>query len=206
VSRARYTDFAPAGDHIPGAIARAAAVGVTVPDLRRFFGSLRWRYFGPRPLIEDASVRSHSTSLFYHDLGYDLARDLRLTCQVFNLFDVKASDLDYYYTSRLPGEPTAGVAGVHFHPAESRSVRLVAAYRFDEAHSLRSNPRSSLLAQRRDRIGARGGGRRDRAGEQGNHQEAARDERVGDGIGRAHAVEQAGGDVTEGERPDRPGD
>jgi hypothetical protein len=130
VSRARYTDVAPAGDHIPGAGESAAAVGVTVPDVRRFFGSLRWRYFGPRPLIEDASVRSHSTSLFYLDLGYNLTRDLRLRCEVFNLFDVKASDVDYYYTSRLPGEPAAGVAGVHFPPAESRSVRLVAAYRF----------------------------------------------------------------------------
>jgi hypothetical protein len=130
VSRARYTDFDPVGDHIPGAIESAAAVGLTVPDLHRFFGSLRWRYFGPRPLVEDDSVRSHATSLFYLDVGYNLSRDLRLTCEVFNLFDVKASDVDYYYVSRLPGEPAAGVADVHFHPAESRSLRLVAAYRF----------------------------------------------------------------------------
>jgi hypothetical protein len=135
-SRARFTDLAATGatgaigDHIPGAIGSAAAIGVTVPDAHRFFGSLRWRYFGPRPLIEDASVRSHSTSLFYLDAGCTLPRNLRLTVEVFNLFDVKASDVDYYYTSRLPGEPAAGVPDVHFHPAEPRSVRLVVAYRF----------------------------------------------------------------------------
>ena len=132
-SRARFTDL-PAigaiGDHIPGAIGSAAAIGATVPDVHRFFGSLRWRYFGPRPLIEDGSVRSHSTSLFYLDAGCTLPRNLRLTVEVFNLFDVKASDVDYFYTSRLPGEPAAGVPDVHFHPAEPRSVRLVVAYRF----------------------------------------------------------------------------
>jgi TonB dependent receptor/TonB-dependent Receptor Plug Domain len=129
-SQARFTDFAVIGDHIPGAIGSAAAIGATVPDVHRFFGSLRWRYFGPRPLIEDASVRSHSTSLFYLDAGCTLPRNLRLTVEVFNLFNVKASDVDYYYISRLPGEPAAGVPDVHFHPAEPRSVRLVAAYRF----------------------------------------------------------------------------
>jgi len=130
LSRARFTDFQTIGDHVPGSIARAAAIGATVPDVHRFFGSLRWRYFGPRPLIEDGSVRSHSTALFYLDVGYTLPRNLRLTFEIFNLFDVKASDVDYNYTSRLPGEPAEGVGDVHFHPSESRSFRLVAAYRF----------------------------------------------------------------------------
>jgi len=129
-SQAHFTDFSAVGDHIPGAIGSAAAIGATVPDAHRFFGSLRWRYFGPRPLIEDASVRSRSTSLFYLDAGCTLPRNLRLTVEVFNLFNVKASDVDYYYTSRLPGEPAAGIPDVHFHPAEPRSLRLVAAYRF----------------------------------------------------------------------------
>ena len=98
--------------------------------MHRFFGSLRWRYFGPRPLIEDGSVRSRSTALFSLDAGYELPRNLRLTLEVFNLFNAKASDVDYYYTSRLPGEPAAGVPDVHFHPSEPRAVRLVAACRF----------------------------------------------------------------------------
>lgn len=130
VSRARFTNLDPVGEHIPGAIETALAMGVTVTDDRGVFGSLRWRYLGPRPLIEDGSVRSHATSLFYLDLGCNLARDVRLTLQVFNLFNARTSDVDYYYASRLPGEPAAGVDDVHFHPSEPRAVRLVAGYRF----------------------------------------------------------------------------
>ena len=42
----------------------------------------------------------------------------------FNLTNRKASAINYAYTSRLPGEPAAGVEGVHFHLIESRSFRL----------------------------------------------------------------------------------
>ncbi|HVT57856.1 MAG TPA: TonB-dependent receptor [Thermoanaerobaculia bacterium] len=130
VSRARFTDFDPVGQHIPGAIESAASMGLTVTGMHGAFGSLRWRYFGPRPLIEDASVRSRSTSLFYLDVGYDLPRNLKLTLEVFNLFNANTSDVDYFYASRLPGEPAAGVNDIHFHPSESRSLRLIAGYRF----------------------------------------------------------------------------
>lgn len=49
---------------------------------------------------------------------------MRLALDVFNLFDRKASHIDYYYASRLPGEGVAGVNDIHFHPVEPRSVRL----------------------------------------------------------------------------------
>jgi hypothetical protein len=44
---------------------------------------------------------------------------------VFNLLDRAVSDVDYYYVSRLPDEPAAGIADVHSHPQGPRSVRLV---------------------------------------------------------------------------------
>ena len=34
------------------------------------------------------------------------------------------SDIDYFYVSRLPGEPAAGIADVHTHPALPRTVRV----------------------------------------------------------------------------------
>jgi hypothetical protein len=43
---------------------------------------------------------------------------------VFNLLDAGVSDIDYFYTSRLPGEPSEGVEDVHFHPALPRSIRI----------------------------------------------------------------------------------
>ena len=42
----------------------------------------------------------------------------------------KASAIDCFYTSRLPGEAAAGVADVHFHPVESRSLRLSRVVKF----------------------------------------------------------------------------
>jgi hypothetical protein len=42
----------------------------------------------------------------------------------FNLFDAKVSDIDYYYASRLAGEPGEGIEDIHMHPAIPRSARL----------------------------------------------------------------------------------
>ena len=123
-SRARFRDADPAGDRIPGAIEGVASAGVSVQDLGRFSGSLRLRYFGPRPLIEDNSVRSRASTTLNARASWRLARRYLLSLDVFNLTDAKVSDIDYYYESRLPGEPAEGVADVHTHPLESRSFRV----------------------------------------------------------------------------------
>jgi outer membrane receptor protein involved in Fe transport len=54
----------------------------------------------------------------------------KVSLDVFNLFDRKASDIDYYYRSRLPGEPAGGVEDVHFHPVEPRTFRISLSARF----------------------------------------------------------------------------
>ena len=51
-------------------------------------------------------------------------RLVRLALDVFNLFDRQASGIDYCYASRLKGEPAGGVADIHSHPVEPRSLRL----------------------------------------------------------------------------------
>ncbi|AQR72025.1 TonB-denpendent receptor [Janthinobacterium sp. LM6] len=129
-SRSRYTQSDPAGNHIPGAIDKVASFGVTVTDQGPWSGAFQLRYFGPRPLIEDNSVRSASTTLAYARLAYQLNRKTRLSLDVFNLFNKRASDIDYYYASRLPGEGADGVNDRHFHPVEPRSVRLTLSYAF----------------------------------------------------------------------------
>lgn len=129
LSRSRFRDPDPAGDRIPGAIERALALGISLPDWEGWSGSARLRYFGPRPLIEDDSRRSDSSSLVYLQLARKLAHGFQIGVEVFNLLDDKVSDIDYFYPSRLPGEPEEGIEDIHFHPAESRSVRLVAGWK-----------------------------------------------------------------------------
>ena len=129
-SRARFTDADPAGNRIPGAVERVASAGVTIDSGRLAFGSLRLRYFGPRNLVEDGSVRSSSTRLLNGQLGARLSPRTELVLDAFNLLDAVASDIDYFYASRLPGEPSAGVEDIHTHPTLPRTLRLSMRVRF----------------------------------------------------------------------------
>jgi len=123
-TRARFTDDDPAGTRIPGSLARVISAGLTVEPRRPLFGSLRVRHFGPRPLIEDATVESASTTVWNGEVGYRLNSKARVVLEAFNLLDAKVSDIDYFYTSRLPGEPAQGVHDIHTHPALPRSARI----------------------------------------------------------------------------------
>jgi outer membrane receptor protein involved in Fe transport len=123
LTHARFRDPDPAGSFIPGAPDRVASAGVTLEGGGGWFGALRWRYFGPRPLIEDDSVRSKGTSLVNARAGYAFSKTLRLQLDVFNLFNRKDNDIDYFYQSRLAGEP-GPVSDVHSHPVEKRALRL----------------------------------------------------------------------------------
>jgi hypothetical protein len=123
-SRARFRDDDPAGDRIPGAIEGVASVGLNVLDVRGISGELRYRHFGPRPLIEDDTVRSRSSDLLNARIGYRIAPRIRFDVDVFNILDAEVSDIDYFYSSRLPGEIDSGIDDVHFHPVEKRAVRI----------------------------------------------------------------------------------
>ncbi len=123
-SRAHFVDEDPAGRHIPGAVETVVSGGAAIDSVHNIFGSVRLRYFGPRALIEDNLVRSKATSLVNLQGGYAFARNVRVVLDVFNLLDAEDSDIDYYYASRLPGEPAEGVDDIHVHPAVPRTARL----------------------------------------------------------------------------------
>jgi outer membrane receptor protein involved in Fe transport len=122
-SSARFRDNDVAGRSIPGAIARVASLGLALDSGGRWFGGLRVRYFGSRPLIEDNSVRSAPSALTNLKVGYRVDRHITLSLDVLNLFNRTLSDIDYYYESQLKTEMTP-VADFHSHPSEPRSLRL----------------------------------------------------------------------------------
>jgi hypothetical protein len=134
ISHARFRDSDPAGDHIPGSIESVVAAGVTVHGVRGFTGEVRLRYFGPRPLIEDDSVRADDVILLSTRLAYQISQHFSVDVEVFNLLDRKDSDIEYYYASRLPGEPAGpdegGFNDVHFHPVSSVFFRAGLTARF----------------------------------------------------------------------------
>jgi hypothetical protein len=123
LTQARFADSDPAGSSIPGAPDKVASAGVTAGGKVGWSGSIRWRYFGPRPLIEDNSVRSQSTSLVNAKVGYGFEKRMAANFEVLNLFNSKQDDISYYYQSQLRGE-AAPVADIHFHPVERRAWRM----------------------------------------------------------------------------------
>jgi hypothetical protein len=130
LSHSRFTEDAPEGQHIPGSVQAVLSAGFSVRDLGGFFGGARVRYFGPRDLIEDGSEKSDASTLVYLQAGFQFSKTWSVQADVFNLFDSKVSDIDYYYTSRLRDEPEEGVDDTHSHPAEPRSVRFTVTARF----------------------------------------------------------------------------
>ena len=114
---------------IPGAVPFIMNTGITVGKDEGFFGSLRSRYFSPRPLIENGSVESQqnwqvSARVGYRKAGWEVAVDC------LNLLGRNDNDIEYYYPSRLPGEAAGGVSDVHLHPAEPRTFRVSLTRRF----------------------------------------------------------------------------
>jgi outer membrane receptor protein involved in Fe transport len=125
-TRAHFTDVDPAGDFIPGAPAWVGSAAIIVGRETGWFGALKGRYFGPRPLIEDDSVRSLASFVVNARAGYRFENGLRVQLDAYNLFNTKTNQIEYFYDSQLAGEP-APVADRHVHPVEPLAVRLTVA-------------------------------------------------------------------------------
>jgi outer membrane receptor protein involved in Fe transport len=127
-SRARFRDVPTEAAYVPGALNRVISAGLGInPPAGVHAGLLagvRLRHFGPRPLIEDNSVQSKSTSIVNGEIGYKFSERIRMMVEAFNLFDSQVSDIDYFFESRLRDEPEP-VEDIHFHAAIPRSARVV---------------------------------------------------------------------------------
>jgi outer membrane receptor protein involved in Fe transport len=115
------------GERIPNAVDSVASIAATLQDLGPWSATLQWRYLGTGALTEDNAVRSKVSSTFNLRLSRSLrdliGRDAQLTLDVFNLFDRKVDDIEYFYASQRLADPTA-VADRHVHPAEPRTLRV----------------------------------------------------------------------------------
>ena len=119
-----FSDDAPEGNEIPGAIEQVLQAGISAELTNGWFGSLRLRHFGERPLIEDGSVRSDTSSVWNLRIGYKMDH-WTVRADLLNLADSDDHDITYFYESRLASEPAGvGVEDVHYHVIEPRTVRL----------------------------------------------------------------------------------
>ena len=128
-SKARYRGdlaaFGLAEPFIANAPTFIGSFGVLVDNLGPWFGGAQWRKLGAYPINDgEAFPQAKGYSEINLDAGYKLTSHLKLQVSLYNLLNTHAYASEYYYTSRLAGEPADGVAGFQVHPLEPRSARF----------------------------------------------------------------------------------
>lgn len=121
-SHSRFKDAPSNLDRIPNTVEGVAAAGVTWLPGDGWEGSVRVRYLGPGPLIEDNSVRAPSTTLVNAGISKDFGH-FEIGFEALNLLDGDGYDMVYFYESQLQGEP-APVEDIHFHPVHPQTFVL----------------------------------------------------------------------------------
>jgi outer membrane receptor protein involved in Fe transport len=124
----RFTEEPPGADFIPQAPEAAGELGVAA-IFEDYEASMRLRYHGSYPLIEDNSEREDGHAVFNFRLAWTPG-PWTLSAELLNAFDQKGKDIAYFYPSRLPGEPVDGVEGRVTRAAEPRMVRVALRYEF----------------------------------------------------------------------------
>ncbi|AKH42769.1 Pesticin receptor precursor [Croceibacterium atlanticum] len=124
-STARYSGLPDGEDYIPGALESAGELGVSA-IFPEFNAAMRVRYLGPHALIEDNSVRGSSTTLVNLRAAWT-PQDLygfQIYAELLNALDSEGDDIDYFYATRLPGEPPEGIEGRNSRIVEPRQIRV----------------------------------------------------------------------------------
>ena len=122
-SHSRFEDAPSGEDRIPNAVEFVGSFGATVTTDNGWEASLRARYIGEAPLIEDNSVRGPATFTVNAGVSKDFG-PFYVGLDILNLLDSDDNEIQYFYESQLQGEP-APVEDLHIHPVHPRSFRLV---------------------------------------------------------------------------------
>jgi hypothetical protein len=110
------------GRYVPNSPTDVIDAAITAQRDSGWFGALRARHFGASPLVEDGSVRSPPYTTVDGQLGFRSGTHWLGALDVFNLFNVKWNDIEYFYVSRLPNEAYATPDYI-VHPGVPRTLR-----------------------------------------------------------------------------------
>jgi outer membrane receptor protein involved in Fe transport len=128
-SRARYVD-GPDGSYVPGAVENAGEFGVSlVRDL--WEASVRVRYLGKYPLIEDNSQRADAETGVNLRAAWKPGR-VTVYAEVLNILDADGKDIVYFYGANVAGldPPGEQVEGRVSRAEEPRTLRVGVKYAF----------------------------------------------------------------------------
>ena len=122
-SNAKFDDEDLENRSVPGSLKNVASGILSAEYPSGFFASFSFRYFGEVPLIEDGSIKSEGSTYANLALGW-LMDDWQVQLDILNIFDSNDHDVDYFYASRLAGEPANGYEDIHYHIFEPRQIRF----------------------------------------------------------------------------------
>jgi len=128
-SRARFIG-AEAGNYVPGAVENAGELGISaVQD--RWEASLRVRYLGAYPLIEDDSLRASGETMV-NVRGAWKPNRFTVYAELLNVLGEDGKDIVYYYGASVPGfdPPGVQVDGRMSRSEEPRTLRAGVKYQF----------------------------------------------------------------------------
>ena len=122
-SNAKFNDDDLENRSVPGSLKNVASGILSAEYPSGFFASFSFRYFGEVPLIEDGSIKSEGSTYANLALVW-LMDDWQVQLDILNIFDSNDHDIDYFYASRLAGEPANGYEDIHYHIFEPRQIRF----------------------------------------------------------------------------------
>ncbi len=132
-TNARFSDRVEGeGRHIDGTVPGVVSAGATYYQNNDQLGmsyTLRARYLSSRTVESFDEVSPPATFLLNAQVAYRQPT-WDVTLEVLNALDSDDHDIDYFYASRLPGEPEGGIEDLHYHPVEPRNVRVTFSLRY----------------------------------------------------------------------------
>ena len=125
-TKARFSDNLPdEGNHIDGTVPVVVSAGASWYAQSNQDGlslTLRARYLSSRTVDSNDSISPPSTFLINTQMAYT-GENWKFVLEMLNSLNNDAHDIDYFYASRLPGEPDGGIEDLHYHPVEPRTLR-----------------------------------------------------------------------------------
>ena len=133
ISRAKYIEFDTSGDTVPLSARNIFYTAINY-STEKWGGSLNYRYFGPRPLTEDDTVKSSPAGSVSGMLSATIYDNWILRMEIFNLLNSKIDRIQYSYPTRLKYEPIGPDEGGYsdrvVSPYHGRNFRISVSHNF----------------------------------------------------------------------------
>ena len=114
-TKARSLEESNGFDYIPLAPDFTMVGGLSILNLGRFSGGLKYRFIDDRPANEDNSITAKGYFVTDINANYKLSKNLNAGLSIENLFDTEWNETQFATTSRLQNE-IAAVEEIHFTP------------------------------------------------------------------------------------------